>query len=194
MNNLEAYENESYQKAIPVTKSFSYHMNMSIKTTIAVIKILTSLFIELCENFVKLFTGVEKKNIANQVALVTGGANGLGREIACKLAEQKCNVVIIDINFNEALKTADFIEKNFKVKTKAFKVDVSKFEEIQKLKNDIEVSLGPVDILVNNAGLMPILSLREGKPQDIQKIIDVNLTAHFWVIMINYHRSWINKN
>jgi NAD(P)-dependent dehydrogenase (short-subunit alcohol dehydrogenase family) len=35
--------------------------------------------------------------------------------------------------------------------------------------------------LVNNAGLMPFVSLREGTPEDVQKIIDVNFTSHFWV-------------
>lgn len=42
--------------------------------------------------------------------------------------------------------------------------------------------MGFVDILVNNAGILSVISLREGQPKDVQKIIDVNLTSHFWVI------------
>jgi all-trans-retinol dehydrogenase (NAD+) len=193
MINLEAYENEVYQKATPIKYSFSNRMDIFLKTIIILVKVFTSLFFELGEKFLKLFTKVEKKSIVNQVALVTGGANGLGREIACKLAEEKCNVVIADININEAMKTAEFIEKNFKVKTKAYKVDVSNFEEIQKLKINIESDLAPVDILVNNAGIMPITSLREGKPKDIQKIIDVNLASHFWVINFFYSSTNLPK-
>lgn len=94
---------------------------------------------------------------------------------------EKCNVVIIDLNLNEAQKTASEISEKFNVKTAAYKVDVSNYDAIQKLKSDIEGSLGSVDILVNNAGILSTISLREGQPSDIQKVIDVNLTSHFWV-------------
>jgi all-trans-retinol dehydrogenase (NAD+) len=90
--------------------------------------------------------------------------------------------VIIDVNLKEAEKTAAEIAEKFNVKTAAFKVDVSDYEAIQQLKVDIEKTMGFVDILVNNAGILSVISLREGQPKDIQKLIDVNLTSHFWVI------------
>lgn len=111
----------------------------------------------------------------------TGGANGLGRAIAFRLGSEKCNVVIADINHKEAEATAAEISAKYDVKTAAYKVDVSSFESIQQLKKDIEGTLGTVDILVNNAGIISAISLREGQPKDIQKVIDVNLTSHFWV-------------
>lgn len=49
------------------------------------------------------------------------------------------------------------------------------------VKKLIERDMGATDILVNNAGLMPKLSLREGQPKDIDRIINVNITSHFWV-------------
>jgi NAD(P)-dependent dehydrogenase (short-subunit alcohol dehydrogenase family) len=90
--------------------------------------------------------------------------------------------VIIDLNLKEAEKTASEIAEKFKVTTAAFKVDVSDYEAIQKLKTDIERTMGFVDILVNNAGILVATSLREGQPKDVQKVIDVNLASHFWVI------------
>lgn len=105
----------------------------------------------------------------------------MGRAIAFRLAKENCNVVIIDLNLNEAQKAASEIAEKFNVKTAAYKVDVTNFDAIQQLKKDIEKSLGCVDILVNNAGIVPTLSLREDQPSDIQKIVDVNLTSHFWV-------------
>jgi all-trans-retinol dehydrogenase (NAD+) len=105
----------------------------------------------------------------------------LGRAIAFRLAREKCNVVIIDLNVVEAEKTALEIAEKFNVKTAAYKVDVSDYDAIQQLKTDIESSMGTVDILVNNAGILSAISLREGRPSDIQKVIDVNLTSHFWV-------------
>lgn len=89
--------------------------------------------------------------------------------------------MIIDLNLIEAQKTAAEITERFGVKSVAYKVDVSSFDAIQQLKKDIESSLGCVDILINNAGILSAISLREGQPSDLQKVIDVNLTSHFWV-------------
>lgn len=49
------------------------------------------------------------------------------------------------------------------------------------VKKLIDLDLGTTDILVNNAGLLPKVSLREGKPEDLERIINVNITSHFWV-------------
>lgn len=97
------------------------------------------------------------------------------------MGRENCNVVIADINHKEAEATAAEIAAKYTVKTAAYKVDVSSFDSIQQLKKDIESTLGTVDILVNNAGIISAISLREGQPKDIQKVIDVNLTSHFWV-------------
>lgn len=188
MENIHGYENENYKKATPVPKnSFFVNLDILLKLVSNLVIFLVLLIMEVCENMLKSIKGFPKKKIENQLALVTGGANGLGKEIACKLAEEKCNIVIIDLNLNDAKKTAEFIAKTYNVKTKAFKVDVSKLNEIQNLKIEIENNLGPVDILVNNAGILPMMSLREGKPEDIKKIIDVNLVAHFWVKLLIYN-------
>jgi all-trans-retinol dehydrogenase (NAD+) len=115
------------------------------------------------------FIPPKPKTIENQVALVTGGGNGLGRAIAFRLAKEKCKLAIVDIDLAAAQQTAQEIRDTFNVSAVAFKVDVSKHEEISKLKTDVENTLGNVDILVNNAGLLSMnVSLREG-------------TSHFWV-------------
>lgn len=122
------------------------------------------------------------KSIKNLKTKIQGGANGLGRAIALRLAREKCNVIVIDINQPEAEKTAKEIEEKFKVSAKAFKVDVADFEAIEKLKKDISLQFDQtVDILVNNAGILSAISLTEGHHSQIQKVIDVNLTSHFWV-------------
>jgi hypothetical protein len=162
--------------------------------------------IMLKEIFMSIVNPIGVKNISGQLALVTGenelnisrylnrlklnlsylisgGANGLGRAIANKLAGEGCDIVIVDINESEAEKAAKQIQESFNVKVKAYKVDVSDFEAIQRLKTDIEIDFPgqSVDILVNNAGILSGISLREGQYQQIQKVIDVNLASHFWV-------------
>lgn len=85
------------------------------------------------------------------------------------------------MNLEEAQKTALEINQKFKVATAAFRVDVSDYEAVQSLKEEIESQIGSVDILVNNAGILAIRPLFAGSPNDLQKVIDVNLTSHFWV-------------
>lgn len=62
-----------------------------------------------------------------------------------------------------------------------FQADVSNYDEVVAVKEKIRNDLGEVDILVNCAGLLPKVSLLEGNPEDLLRIIKVNLVAHFWV-------------
>ena len=92
-------------------------------------------------------------------------------------------MIIVDINEEEAIKTASAIKERFNVKTKAYKVDVSNFEAFQELRQNISRDFDgqTIDILINNAGILSAISLNEGQYTQIQKVIDVNLTSHFWV-------------
>ncbi|XP_052862699.1 17-beta-hydroxysteroid dehydrogenase 13-like [Anopheles cruzii] len=123
----------------------------------------------------------KKKSIHGQTALVTGGGNGLGRALCLRLAAEGCHVAVADIDMAAAQRTAADLRKHG-VKSEAFLADVGNYEQVVRLKNEVENALGPVDILVNNAGLLAIASLTEGKPSDIERIINVNLTSHFWTI------------
>lgn len=60
-------------------------------------------------------------------------------------------------------------------------VDVANYDEIVSLKEKIKKDLGDVDILINNAGVLPRVSLLQGNPEDILRIMKVNLLSHFWV-------------
>ena len=177
---MDNFENKSYVAAEEVT----YKLNDVIRMwTKFMLMFLRAVFLTLIESIKLLWSVVfpsENKQVSGQLALVTGGANGLGREIARRLAKEGCNIAIVDLDLIGAEKTAKDIELEFNVKTKAFKVDVSSYDEVLKLRSDVESSIGTVDILVNNAGLLAMMSLEESRHQDIQKVINVNLTAHFW--------------
>lgn len=135
----------------------------------------------------EIFVPPKPKNISGQLAIVTGGSNGIGKAIAMHLAKEGCNIAIANRNIAEGCKVAVEIEERYGVKAKAFKVDVSKNEDVAKLKIDVESSMGKVDILVNNAGLLALnISLLEGTPENIQEIIDVNMTSYFWVNINNF--------
>jgi short-subunit dehydrogenase len=143
--------------------------------------VLKSILLSIPE-FFKWLIPKKPKNIAGQLALVTGGSNGIGKAIAMSLAAKGCNIAIANRNHEEGIKTAKEIEEKFGVKAKAFKVDVSKLEDVKKLKFDLESSLGCVDILVNNAGYLTLkFSLLDASDQEIREVIDTNLTSYFWV-------------
>lgn len=123
------------------------------------------------------------KNIKNQVALVTGGANGLGSSICKKLASEGCKVAIADIDVATGLHTAELIRKLYpSTQVTAYQCDVSSLESIQDLKVKVEEELGPVDILINNAALIFEDPITEVDSNYLMKMLHVNVLALFWVM------------
>lgn len=145
------------------------------------IKLLVLLVPTLLWDFVQLFIPAQKKSVTGQVALVTGGGNGLGKALCLRLAQEGCAVAVADIDLPSAQNTAKEVRSRYGVKVEAFRVDVADQQSVALLRKGVESALGPVDILVNNAGLLALLSLSEGSVEDVQRIINVNLLSHFWV-------------
>jgi 3-oxoacyl-[acyl-carrier protein] reductase len=116
--------------------------------------------------------------LANKVALVTGGARGIGREIALLFAREGVDIVIGDVNLQEAEKTCSDIEA---LGRKAFSVelDVTSFLKVEAAINKILDKFTKIDILVNNAGITKDgLMLRMSEP-DWDAVIAVNLKGTF---------------
>jgi NAD(P)-dependent dehydrogenase (short-subunit alcohol dehydrogenase family) len=100
--------------------------------------------------------GDKKKGIImrlKKVAVVTGAASGMGKEIAILYAKEGAKVVASDINLDAAKTTVAEIESNGGIAT-ALLVNVAKEEDIQKLIDTAVNTYGTLDILVNNAGIM----------------------------------------
>jgi NAD(P)-dependent dehydrogenase (short-subunit alcohol dehydrogenase family) len=116
-----------------------------------------------------------------RVALVTGGARGLGRQHALALAEAGASVAICDLLDEEGARTATEIAR-CGVGSFFMAVDVTSAEQIQAFVDECVRRFGRIDILVNNAA-MP----SEGRPlaevEDAlwQKIVDTNLSSMFYV-------------
>ncbi|XP_039429781.1 17-beta-hydroxysteroid dehydrogenase 13 [Culex pipiens pallens] len=133
--------------------------------------------------FLNLLIPRKSKNVSGQLALITGGANGLGREIALQLAKRGCNIVIVDVDLKSAENTcADLREKG--VKAYCYRVDVSSFEQVKSLATIVYQDIGPVDILVNNAGLIHFTFLQDSSEQDVNRLIDVNVKSYIWTTKV----------
>lgn len=116
---------------------------------------------------------------------MTGGANGLGQQICIKLAQLGCNVAVVDIDFASAKATAEKLCE-FGVSSKAYKVDVSKFSEIVKLKAEILSDLGEVDVLINNAGIIAYKTIFDQSAEEIESLTNVNFNAVIYVSFMEF--------
>ena len=97
-------------------------------------------------------------DLAGRVALVTGGAQGLGRAIALGLARQGAEVAVADWNAAGAEDTAVAIQALGR-KSAAFRCDVSQEEDVRRTVAGTQAALGALDILVNNAGITKRIAL-----------------------------------
>ncbi|HEX3956954.1 MAG TPA: SDR family NAD(P)-dependent oxidoreductase [Trebonia sp.] len=111
--------------------------------------------------------------MSNRTALVTGGAQGIGRGIAAALAAHGFRVAIADLNIETATQTAkDLSEAGGTVV--AVEVNVTDIASVQAGVRSIEADLGPVEVVVNNAGwddFMPFIATTE---DFWDKILDIN--------------------
>ena len=115
--------------------------------------------------------------LANKVALVTGGASGIGRAIAQRLARDGARVAVADIDADAARETvASFAERGM-----AVQADVTDFAAAQEAVRQIGEHFGPVEILVNNAGWDRVEPFMNNAPDFWDKVIAINLRGpiHF---------------
>lgn len=121
-----------------------------------------------------MFPGLEGK-----IALVTGSSRGIGRAIALELAKNGCDVVI---NYIKNERKAREVEKEIRKYGKdvlMVKADVSRQEDVERMKDDVMNEFHGIDILVNNAGIHQHLKSWKLSIDDWKKIIEVNLTGTF---------------
>ena len=99
-------------------------------------------------------------DIKDSRAIITGSAQGLGKEYARRLLENGCKVCLSDIDEVQGLETKTQFQKQFQLKGDGVcfvKCDITKKEDWSQLWEAAEKSLkGPIDILINNAGLSSV--------------------------------------
>jgi NAD(P)-dependent dehydrogenase (short-subunit alcohol dehydrogenase family) len=118
------------------------------------------------------------QTLTGKVALVTGGAQGLGEAICRELAAAGVITIVADIREAEAEKVAAEIAAEGG-KAIAMRLDVTNADQIQSVIQEITDQHGKLDILINNAGTDVTVPLEELEIQDWDRIIAVNLRAPF---------------
>lgn len=117
--------------------------------------------------------------LEGKVAIITGGARGIGEAITRALANEGAKVVI---NYNSSKEEAEELVKSLVAEGKeaiAMQADVSKVEDANRLISSTWETFGQLDILVNNAGITRDRTFKKLNREDWDRVIDVNLSSVF---------------
>jgi sorbitol-6-phosphate 2-dehydrogenase len=122
---------------------------------------------------------MDSQPLLDQVAIVTGGAQGLGAAIVARLAQEGAHVVVADLNLAGAQETANLVAQATGRRTWALAVDVSVEEQVEAMVNQTVETFGRLDIVVANAGIVISGPIEEFDLARWRKVVDVNLTGYF---------------
>lgn len=120
--------------------------------------------------------------LQNKVAVITGAASGMGKQIALLFAVEGAKVIASDVNQEGAQETVNEIEKNGGT-AKAVVANVAKEDDVQKMIDTAVGSFGTLDILVNNAGIMDNMVPAADLTDDLwDKVMAINVTGQMRAI------------
>jgi len=120
-------------------------------------------------------------SIQGKVALITGAGQGIGRGIALRLAKDGADIAIVDMKEDKMKAVAEEV-KALGRKATTFQADVSKRDEVFAAVQHAEKELGGFDIMVNNAGIAQVQPLADVTPEELDKILKVNVAGILWGI------------
>jgi 3-oxoacyl-[acyl-carrier protein] reductase len=119
------------------------------------------------------------KLLEGKTAIVTGASRGIGKAIALKYAQEGCNVAFTDLFEDENMKTTEAELQALGVKAKGYASDASKFDDTERVVNQIVIDFGRIDVLVNNAGITKDTLLMRMTEEQWDAVINVNLKSVF---------------
>jgi 3-oxoacyl-[acyl-carrier protein] reductase len=119
--------------------------------------------------------------LKDKVAVITGAARGIGKEIALKLAREGAKIVICDVSQEELNNAQEEVGK-LGVEVMTAMVDVSSFQQVTKFINNVLDKFERIDILINNAGITRDKLLLRMEEKDWDSVLSINLKGAFNLI------------
>jgi 3-oxoacyl-[acyl-carrier protein] reductase len=117
--------------------------------------------------------------LKDKVAIITGGARGIGKKISQTFLKEGASVYIFDVNEEEGARTVGELQPAYDGKVNFFKVDITDEKNVEQSIEKIIEAEGRIDILVNNAGITRDNLILRMSLEDWKKVIDINLTGAF---------------
>ena len=127
-----------------------------------------------------VFRRKKKPDFSCDIVLITGAAQGLGKELAIQFSKCGATLVLWDINETKLHQTCSEITSQGK-EAFAYVVDCSDKKQIYETADKVREEIGNVSVLVNNAGILPGKLITELEDAQFEKTMDVNFTSHYWV-------------
>ncbi len=119
------------------------------------------------------------EDLLGKVSIVTGGAMGIGRGIALRLARDGSEVVIVDIEKEPAQEVVKEIQSMGR-KSLFFEADVARWDQVKAMVDGVLKDFKGVDILINNAGIVgPVVPVWEYRVEDWDRVMEVNMKGIF---------------
>ncbi len=122
---------------------------------------------------------IENMRLDGKAIFVTGGARGIGKSVATAFAEAGANLAIVDVDIEEAEKTAKEIAEANGVQAIAIKTDVTNPEEVDAMVQKVVDTYGKLDAAFCNAGICINVPAEEMTYDQWKKVIDINLSGVF---------------
>lgn len=123
-------------------------------------------------------------SLEGKTILITGGAQGIGREVANHLAAAGADVVIFDLQEEKAELAAKEIAAEYGRKTFSRQVDVTEYDAVRQALDESVAEMGQIELLFNNAGIVIQKPVIESTPEEWNKVIDVNLNGVYYVAQL----------
>jgi NAD(P)-dependent dehydrogenase (short-subunit alcohol dehydrogenase family) len=115
------------------------------------------------------------EDLRGKISIVTGGAMGIGREIALRLARDGSDIAVVDIEKEGGQETAKEV-RSMGRKSLVFEVDVSQWDQVRDMVDGVLAQFNKVDILINCAGIVgPLVPLWEYSVEDWDRVMAINL-------------------
>ncbi|XEO94485.1 SDR family oxidoreductase [Latilactobacillus sakei] len=120
--------------------------------------------------------------IQNKVVVITGASSGIGKETATLLAAKGAKLVLAARRESLLAPLAAALTAKYNTEIIYQKTDVTQLAEVKALIDSAITKFGRIDVLFNNAGLMPVSMLRDGKVDEWEAMIDINLKGALYGI------------
>jgi 3-oxoacyl-[acyl-carrier protein] reductase len=115
--------------------------------------------------------------LKEKVVLITGSSQGMGKAFALKLASLGAKIALNDIPSQE--ENLKKVKEEINGEAKYFLADVSNYQEVEKMVQEIEKEFGRIDVLINNAGINQDRTLIKMTEEEWQRVINIDLTGVF---------------
>ncbi|NXE92263.1 RDHE2 dehydrogenase, partial [Menura novaehollandiae] len=133
----------------------------------------------LIENIICIFP-LRKKYFAGEIVLITGSANGIGRQVALKLAPLGVTLVLWDIDDEGNKETSRLAQQKGATHVFIYHCDCSRREDVYEQADKVRKEVGDVTILINNAGILIGKKFCDLTDEDFEKTLRINFFSQVW--------------